>query len=153
MKSPLLAILLLLAAALSASAMSFIDGPLSEIVKVSEYVFAGEVVGVRMTDGKRKPVTDPEARTGPGLDNTIWLDVAVDRDLILKAPASKIPERVSVSLWTTRHCTLGQIKEADHSKFFFLLDKEFKLTYPGDFPISIEVERRLQSIIRKQAEN
>lgn len=153
MKTFLLASLLLLCLSASLPATSVVPKPLKEIVNMSDYIFAGEVVGVRMTNGKGKAITNPEARTGPGLDNTIWLDVAVDQNLILKSPTSSVPKKVSIPLWQMWHYTLGQIKAADHGKAFFLLNKDFQPAYPSDFQSPLSEEKKLKSIIRAQRSN
>jgi hypothetical protein len=149
MKPHLLAAAVLLTLATSLFATSYAPISLPDLIKSSEYIFAGNVVNVRMTDKNGKEVTDPEARTGPGLENTIYLDVVVDHSLILKSHNSKIPKEISIPLDQMRHLPLGESQKFFKEKTFFFLDKEFHPTHPGNFQAPLEDQKKLESIIRR----
>lgn len=58
---------------------------LEEMAQEADHILIGRVAGVDMVDGHGKPITDPEARTGPSLDNTIRLLIKVDEVLVSNA--------------------------------------------------------------------
>jgi hypothetical protein len=95
------------------------EATLEEMAQQADHVLVGRVVGVDMVDGKRDPVLDPKARTGPGLDNTIRLLIRVDQ--VLVSNASNVPNVIPVPLASHLHYTLGQIQEAHAG------DKELRL--------------------------
>jgi hypothetical protein len=122
---------------------------LKELVSMSYNVWGGTVTNVRMTNEKGKDITDPEATTGPGLENTIYLDVTIDQNLIFKSTYSIIPKTISIPLWQKWHYSLSQIKEIEGSKSIFLLDRDLKPAYPAGFQRSLEEEKKIESFIRK----
>lgn len=147
MRTTFLAAILCLASPLFATSYAPISLP--DLIKLSEYIFAGDVVNVRMTDKNGKEVTDLEARTGPGLENTIYLDVVVDHSLILKSHSSKIPKEVSIPLDQMRHMSLGQGQKYFKEKSFFFLDKKFHPAHPAEFQAPLDEQKKLESIIRR----
>lgn len=149
MKTTILTTVLLLCLASPLLATQYTEISLPDLVKVSEYILAGNVVNVRMTDKNGKEITDPEARTGPGLENTIYLDVVVDHKLILKSHSSKIPKEISIPLDQKRHLSLGDSQGFFKEKTFFFLDKEFRPSHPGTFQLPIDEQKKLESIIRR----
>ena len=102
--------LLLLVALVPAIAMAGFpfEATLEEMAQQADHILVGRVAGVDMVDGQGRPVKDPEARTGPSLDNTIRLLIQVDQ--VLVSPA-KVPES-SRFLGSHLHYKLGQIQEA-----------------------------------------
>lgn len=149
MKTSLLTTILLLCLAHPLFATKYAEISLPDLVKISEYILAGDVVNVRMVDKSGKEITDPEARTGPGLENTIYLDVMVDHKLILKSHFSKIPKEISIPLDPMRHMSLGDSQKYFKEKSFFFLDKEFHPAHPGNFQLPIDEQKKLESIIRR----
>lgn len=55
------------------------EATLEEIATSADHVLVGRVTGVDMISGSGRQVRDPEARTGPGLNNQIRLRIAVTR--------------------------------------------------------------------------
>jgi hypothetical protein len=150
MKLTLLSAVLWLTLAPSVFATSYAPISLPELVKTSAYILAGDIVNVRMTDKSGKDVFDPKARTGPGLENTIFLDVVIDQKLILKSRGgAAIPKELSIPLDTLRHMSLGQAQQFFKEKSFFFLDKEFRSAHPGEFMQPITEQRKLESILRR----
>ena len=149
MKTTPLATILLLTLATSLFATSDTPISLPELVKISEYILAGDVVNIRMTDKSGKEVTDQDARTGPGLENTIYLDVAVDHKLILKSRGSAIPKEISIPLDQQQPLSLGQSQKYFKEKSFFFLNKEFHPAHPAEFQLPVGEQKKLESIIRR----
>ena len=89
------------------------EATLEEMAKGADHVLIGRVTGVDMIDGAGNQVSDPEARTGPGLNNQIRLRVAVDVVIVTNAQA--VPDELFVPLASHLHYSLGQIQEA-HAK-------------------------------------
>jgi hypothetical protein len=114
-------ILLFLVALVPAVAMAGFpfEATLEEMAQQADHILVGRVVGADMVDGQGKPIADPEARTGPGLDNTIRLLIQVDE--VLVSNASEVPDVLAVPLASHLHYTLGQIQEAHAG------DKEVRL--------------------------
>jgi hypothetical protein len=50
---------------------------LNELVKVADHIIGGKIIKVDMIDKDGKDIADEEARTGPGLNNTIRLHLKV----------------------------------------------------------------------------
>ena len=131
-------ILIYIAFASLASATMVEQKPLKELVLLSSNIWGGEVTAVRMTNAKGKDIKNLEARTGPGLENTIYLDVTINKSLILKTNKSDIPTIISIPLWQMWHYSLGQIREIVGSKSIFLLTEDLKPAYPANFQRSLD---------------
>ena len=86
------------------------EATLEEMAQGADHILVGRVTGVDMIDGRGKPVLDMEARTGPGLKNTIRLLITVDEVLVTNA--SDVPPVIPVPLASHLHYTLGQISDA-----------------------------------------
>jgi hypothetical protein len=86
------------------------EATLEEMAQQADHILVGRVAGVDMVDGQGRPVKDPEARTGPSLDNTIRLLIQVDQ--VLMSNAAKVPDVIPVPLASHLHYKLGQIQEA-----------------------------------------
>ena len=89
MRRLLLALLILLP--VTAFAGFPFEATLDEMAVGADHILIGRVTGVGMIDGAGKPVTDPEARTGPGLRNQIRLRITVDQVLVSKARTRRTP--------------------------------------------------------------
>ena len=130
-------ILLLLIAFVPAIAMAGFpfEATLEEMAQQADHVLVGRVAGVDMVDGRGKPVTDTEARTGPSLDNTIRLLIQVDQ--VLASNAAKVPDVIPVPLASHLHYTLGQIQEAHQGdeavRLVLLKGSDFVGIKPGVF--------------------
>ena len=143
----------LLCAAGLANATSVAPMPLEQMVREADHVVVATVSKVDMVDGRGRPVADPEARTGPGLDNEIRLHLAVSE--VLHTGSSRLPGTLVVPLWTAWHYMLGSITEAagGTSGIFLLKGDDFQPAYPADFQRSLderaEIERLLQGKRRR----
>lgn len=130
-------VLLFLVAFLPAIAMAGFpfEATLEEMAHEADHILVGRVAGVDMMDGQGKPVEDPQARTGPGLDNTIRLLIQVDQ--VLVSNAAKVPDVIPVPLASHLHYTLGQIQEAhqgdEEAQLVLLKGTDFVGIKPGVF--------------------
>ncbi|MEN1943217.1 hypothetical protein WCE55_05055 [Luteimonas sp. MJ293] len=129
--------LLLLVALVPAIAMAGFpfEATLEEMAQQADHILVGRVAGVDMVDGQGRPVKDPEARTGPSLDNTIRLLIQVDQ--VLVSNAAKVPDVIPVPLASHLHYKLGQIQEAherdEEVRLVLLKGSDFVGIKPGVF--------------------
>lgn len=130
--SQALAFLLALSAG-SAQATSIEYRALDEIVLDADHVLSGRIVRVDMVDPLGRQVHDRNARTGPGLTNTIRFLVEVDE--VLFTTCKRPPRRVLVPLWRAWHYTLGTMQDqlTGSSGLFLLKGADFQPAYPQDF--------------------
>lgn len=105
-------VLLSLLAALPVCALASLplQMSLAEMATEADHVLVGHVVDVDMIDGNGSPVTDDQARTGPGLNNVIRVHVIVDQTLV--TPSEHVPKDLLLPLDPFMHYSLGQIKAA-----------------------------------------
>ncbi|MBD9477974.1 hypothetical protein [Pseudoxanthomonas sp. PXM02] len=111
------------------------EATLDEMAVGADHILVGRVTGVDMIDGAGKPITDPKARTGPGLRNQIRLRVTVDQ--VLVSNAQPVPKQLFVPLASHLHYALGQIQEAhaqdSEQRLVFLKGPGFDGIKPGVF--------------------
>jgi hypothetical protein len=86
------------------------EGTLEEMAASADHVLLGRVTGVDMIDGQGNLLTDLDARTGPGLNNSIRLLIAVDE--VLATNAAQVPKQLALPLGRHLHYRLGQILDA-----------------------------------------
>lgn len=88
-----------------------------------------------MLSGSGRKIRDPEARTGPGLNNQIRLRIAVDEVIVTNAP--KVPPVLYVPLASHLHYSLGQIQAAhaqeSEQRLILLKGPDFQGIKPGVF--------------------
>jgi hypothetical protein len=138
MRRPLLLLLTLLPLATLAGLP--LIATLEELAREADHVLVGRVNGVDMIDGKGAPITNPQARTGPGMGTTIRLSVQVEE--VLASTTKDVPTQLWVPLDAEMHYSLGQIRAA-HAEvsppvLVFLKGDRFQPIKPGVFlrPIS-----------------
>jgi hypothetical protein len=111
------------------------EATLEEMAEGADHILLGRVTGVDMIDGSGKPVLDENARTGPGLGNTIRLLVTVDEVLVTNAV--DVPKVLPVPLATHLHYSLGKIREAHDGdtllRLVLLQGEDFSGIKPGVF--------------------
>jgi hypothetical protein len=144
----MLALLVLLFAIAPARATSVPPMPLEQMVREADHVVVARVSKVDMVDGRGRPVTDPEARTGPGLDNEIRLHLVVDE--VLYTRNGQLPDTLVVPLWPMWHYTLESITEAasDTSGIFLLKGDGFEPAYPADFQRAADERAEIERLLR-----
>lgn len=101
--------MLMLVASLANASLP-LEATLEEMAQSADHILTGRVVGVDMIDARGAKITDREARTGPGLTNTIRLKVSVDEVFVTNA--RPVPKLLAVPLDPFLHYTLGQIQDA-----------------------------------------
>ena len=79
-----------------------------QIVNGSNHVLSVNIVGVDMVDEKGNQITDPNAKTGPGLNNQIRLISKVTK--VHHTNSEKVPNEIRVPLDSFVHYSLGQIE-------------------------------------------
>lgn len=136
-----------------ANATSVVPMPLEQMVREADHVVVATVSKVDMVDGWGRPITDPEARTGPGLDNQIRLHLAVSE--VLYTRNGRLPDTLVVPLWTAWHYTLGSITEAagGTSGIFLLKGDDFQPAYPADFQRSLEERAEIERLLQAGGED
>ncbi|MGQ3051901.1 MAG: hypothetical protein ACT6S0_08965 [Roseateles sp.] len=111
------------------------EATLEEMATGADHVLIGRVTGVDMVDGSGRQIRDPEARTGPGLNNQIRLRIAVDEVVVTNAP--KVPAVLHVPLASHLHYSLGQIQAAhaqdSEQRLILLKGPDFQSIKPGVF--------------------
>jgi hypothetical protein len=121
-----------------------------ELIKNTDHLIIGRVVGVDMVDANGKEISDLKARTGPGLTNTIRLIVEVES--VVLSNAKEVPHILKVPLDPFMHFNLGQIKEAhagEQPPFLLLLKgSNFEPPFPGVFGKDIAEKEKFSKAIK-----
>lgn len=113
-------LLLALAVAAPAWSTSIEPMPLEALLAKTDHVVLATVTAVDMVDAEGEPVTDPQARTGPGSRNLIRYHLQVDR--VVTSTSAKVPATLVVPEWQMWHYSLGQMQRSmAHTQYVFLL--------------------------------
>jgi hypothetical protein len=127
--------ILFLAACSSAHASLPLEASLRDLACGADHVLVGRVVAVDMRNSRGRPVRNEEARTGPGLKNTIRLEVEVLE--VIESTEAIFPSSVWVPLDPFMHFSLGQIKaahaEPSDATLVFLRGQQFEPIIAGRF--------------------
>jgi len=89
-----------------------LQATLEELARGADHIFVGRIIGVDMVDRNGTQITDPEARTGPGMNTQIRLNIQIDE--VVASKAKPVPARLWVPLDGAMHISLGQVR-TDHS--------------------------------------
>nr|WP_298132625.1 hypothetical protein [uncultured Pseudoxanthomonas sp.] len=127
------------------------EATLEDMAVSADHILVGRVTGVDMIDAAGKPITDPQARTGPSQRNQIRLRITVDQ--VLVSNASPVPKHLFVPLASHLHYTLGQIQAAhaqdSDQRLIFLKGHRFEGIKPGVFMRPLD--ERQQALRLRQA--
>ena len=135
-------------------ATSVMPKSLTNLVEDADHVVVGTVERIDMIDENGNEVTDDDARTGPGLKNTIRLHVSVQTNGVLYTTAEVVPKTVTISLWSAWHYSLGQIKKTKGEEAIFLLKgDEFQFVYPCLFRRSLSEREQIERLVKKKKES
>ena len=111
------------------------EATLEEMATSADHILVGRVTGVDMVSGSGRQIRDPEARTGPGLNNQIRLRITVDE--VVATNAQKVPAVLHVPLASHLHYSLGQIQTAhaqeSEKRLILLKGPAFQGIKPGVF--------------------
>ncbi|MFD0324753.1 hypothetical protein [Lysobacter gummosus] len=142
----LLAILAMLFAT-SVFATSVANKSLEDIVRSADYVVVANIERVDMVDGRGRAVTNPKARTGPGLDNQIRFHLRVKKALFARSGA--VPPTLAVPLWTAWHYNLGTMQEeaSKNDSIFLLKGDHYEPAYPAHFERSMDERAEIERIL------
>ncbi len=111
-----------------------IEVSILQVVKDSDHILTIQIVDVEMIDSNGSQITDTEAMTGPGLENTIRLICEVLE--AHRTNSSDVPKTIKIPLDNNMHYSLGQIKQAHkipYPMLAVLKGKNFKPAYAGIF--------------------
>lgn len=139
---------LALSFSVSLFATSVAHKPLEDIVRESDHVVVATIASVDMVDGRGRPVTDPDARTGPGLSNQIRLNLQVKEVLFTRS--SRLPHTLQVPLWTAWHYQLGNIQELTGATAIFLLEGDrYDPAYPAGFQRPLDEREAIEDLLAR----
>ncbi len=106
-----------------------------QIVNGSNHVLSVNIIGVDMIDEEGNQITDPNAKTGPGLKNQIRLISKVTK--VHHTNSKKVPDEIRVPLDSFMHYSLGQIskyyKDRTVPALFVLKGKDYHPVFAGLF--------------------
>ena len=80
-----------------------------ELVKETDHILVGRVIGVDMIDAYGEQINDLRAKTGPGIKSKIRLIIKVEE--VLQTNALVVPKELYIPLDSFMHYSLGAIKE------------------------------------------
>jgi hypothetical protein len=126
---------------------------LAQLVADSEHIIIAKITLVDMVDEKGQQVTNPTARTGPGLSHTIRLNATVQTNGVLLSNSKHMPQTLVIPLWPWWHHTLGQIKDIEEGQTRILLLKgsDFNLAYPASCSRPISERSQIEELIKSKA--
>jgi hypothetical protein len=105
------------------------------LIKKTDHVLIGRLVGVDMIDGNGKQIYDLKAKTGPKSQNNIRLIFAIDE--VLETNSKSVPTKLFVPLDSFMHFSFGQIKEdypeVTEQRLLLLSGNEFQPPVAGHF--------------------
>lgn len=123
---------------------------LAELLPHAEHIVSGHVVKVDMIDGEGNVVSNKEAVTGPGIENTIRLHVKIDE--VILTSSGKMPDIIKIKLWNAWHFSLGQIQEsAKNEKAIYLLKgPSYEIVFPRYFRRDPNEKSEIMGFINKK---
>lgn len=128
-----------------------LEASLRDLACGADHVFVGRVIGVDMINAKGESVRNDQARTGPGSDNTIRLEVKVLERI--DSNLAKLPPTIKVPLDPFMHYSLGQIKSAHSgqsgSALVFLRGAKFEPVITGNFFWYLEARQEALDLRKK----
>jgi hypothetical protein len=125
---------------------------LSELVAASDHILVGTVVDMGIYNSAGWKLSNPWARTGPGLSNQIWRRVKIDRQNVLKTDRAELPDFISIGewqMWHSRHNNWMEDRSVGQSYIFLLTGEEMRWVYPRDFQRDLEDKAQIEQLIRK----
>lgn len=142
--------LLLLAMCLPNLALATSVAPksLEEMVREADHVIIAKISSVDMVDGNGRPLTDREARTGPGLPNVMLLNLEVQE--VLFARMKPPPRTLRMPLWQMWHYSLGTMQDGltGDTGIFLLKGNNFEPVYPAHFQRDLEERAEIVRLLR-----
>jgi hypothetical protein len=132
----------------AAFATKIVPTDLRLLVKKADYILIGEVVIAEIVDKKGTLLVGLNARTGPGLGNTLRYYVRVDRNHVIKGKKSDIPEFIFVPLWQMWHLPLEYAKDEEGKKSIFLLNEKFEPSSIREFTRPLSEQKEIERYVR-----
>jgi len=130
-----------------ASGTSVVPKPLEEMVREADHIVVAKIVSVDMVDGRGKPITDREARTGPGSPNRMRFNLEVHE--VLFAGRGSPSRRLRVPLWSMWHYSLGTMQDdlTGVTGIFLLKGDANEPVYPAGFQRPLKEKNEVQRLI------
>ena len=130
-----------------ASGTSVLPKPLEEMVREADHIVVAKIVSVDMVDGGGKPITDREARTGPGLSNRMRFNLEVQE--VLFAGRKSPSRRLRVPLWRMWHYSLGTMQDdlTGVTGIFLLKGDANEPVYPAGFQRPLKEKNEVLRLI------
>lgn len=123
-----------------------------ELLAESDHILIATVTKVDMIDSNGKELTDPESRTGPGIQNTLRLHLHVNENGVLKTNKQPIPKTIIIELWQEFNFSLGQWKSEEGKEMIFLLKGDkYTWVYPAGFMLPMSARGAIEQLIRDPA--
>jgi hypothetical protein len=130
-----------------ALATSVLPKPLEEMVREADHVVVAKIVGVDMVDGRGRPLTDRDARTGPGLPNQMRFNLEVQE--VLFARTTKPSRTLRVPLWQAWHYILGNMQDklTGATGIFLLKGDAYEPVYPAGFQRPLKEKAEIMRLL------
>lgn len=129
-----------------ALATSVLPKPLEEMVREADHVVVAKIISVDMVDGRGRPLTDRDARTGPGLPNQMRFNLEVQEVLFARKPP---PRTLRVPLWQAWHYELGSMQDGltGDTGIFLLKGDAYEPVYPAGFQRPLEEKAEIMRLL------
>lgn len=95
----------------STFATKIVETPLNELVKKSDYVLVGTVKDIKLFNKNGKEKKWFGLSTGPGIDNTLYYYIELDKDHALKGSGASLPDIYKAEIWKMFHKNLKDERE------------------------------------------
>jgi hypothetical protein len=130
-----------------ALATSVVPKPLEEMVREADLVVVARIASVDMVDGRGRPVTDRDTRTGPGLPNQMRFNLEVKE--VLFARTKPTPRTLRVPLWQAWHYILGTMQDdlTGATGIFLLKGDAHEPVYPAGFQRSLNERAEIVKLL------
>lgn len=137
----------------SLSATSIVPKSLPELVAEADHVLVGTVTRVSMHGADGGEITDPKAKTGPGLPNELRLHVTLDPKGVIKTDKSPLPSEIVVPLWKMWHSTFESVRAGreGQTRIFLLKGDPMELVYPGGCELGVEKRAEIETLLAAPA--
>lgn len=139
----------------SLSATSIPPKSLPELVAEAEHILIGTIRRVSMHGADGREISDPKAKTGPGLPNEIRLHVTLDPKGVLKTNKSPLSAEITIPLWKMWHSTFERVRSANEGKTYIFLLKgdDMGFVYPGGCQVGLGKRAEIEAFLAAAVAN
>lgn len=109
--------------------------PLNELIEKSDYVLIGTVKDIKIFNKNGKEKKWFGLVTGPGIENTIYQYIEIDKENILKTSGGAIPDTYKAEIWKMWHKDLESERDLYLGKkvVLFLKGSNFEPVYLPEY--------------------